>query len=89
MGNCFNIGDKIVCVQCGRFITKDGHKKRPSKVIKNGHIYTIISTGASNDYELDGIEGNYYHNERFVSLDEYRRLKINKIKNNVQKEVYK
>jgi len=73
------VGDKVVCVKSGKFKTKDGGHKLGCKLLVDYNVYTIDGTGASNDFTLKGIPGNYYHRERFITLEEYRKMKLNKI----------
>lgn len=76
-------GDKIVCVNSKNFITFDDKPKVSVKKIEENKIYTVVQRGASNDVLLKEVPGAYYHTERFVSLNEYRRIKVKRIKNKI------
>lgn len=72
----FKIGEKVVCINVGLL-----NEKSLVYLIKYGRIYTIASIDENNDVELLGLETIFYYSSRFISLSEFRRLKINKIIN--------
>lgn len=80
-------GTKIVCINTGPFTVErimKGHIIKPGvKFINENEVYTLMREGANHDYELEERAGTFYHEKRFVTLDEYRRLKINKVTQNI------
>ena len=72
-------GDKIVCINVDSFITFNGLHKRAVQYIKENEIYTVRDNGPSYDIQLYECVGTFYHTERFVTLEEYRKMKLNKI----------
>ena len=76
-------GDKIVCVNAGSFSAFNDIYKGPVKKIEENKIYTILDSGHSYDYLLKEVPGSFYHSERFVSLQEYRIMKLKKIKKKI------
>jgi len=75
-------GDKIVCINAGEFTTFNGYHKSPVYGIKENEIYKFHSKGANYDILLYGSD-TYYHSERFVTLKQYRKMKLNKIENKI------
>jgi hypothetical protein len=80
----FKVGEKVVCINAGEMNVKIFHGiliKPKVKQIKENQIYTIKNENAGNDdlslVEID--DETYYRRERFVSLLEYRRIKLKKI----------
>ena len=71
--------DKIVCINTGCFWIGNNLKFSLNWINEN-QIYTILRFGANHDIELEEVSGIFYHEKRFVTLQQYRRLKINKIK---------
>lgn len=74
-------GDKIVCINTDKFITWDGLHKEKVLRIKENTIYTVYGRGPNYDIQLYEIDGTFYHSERFITLERYRKIKINKITN--------
>ena len=79
-------GNKIVCINTDKFITSDGIDKNKVSRIKENTIYMISGTGANYDIRLSGLGEVFYHLERFITLEKFRKMKINKIINNIIKE---
>ena len=81
----FKVGDKIVCINTGEIaVNVPGFgrlRKARIKNIKENQIYTVGNENAGNrDLSLVEIGyDTYYSWERFVSLLEYRKLKLKKI----------
>jgi len=71
----FKVGDKIVCVDAG----SSGHLKQYNfYIIEEFHIASSTKKPLITLYETD-----YYHSiSRFVSIKEYRKLKLKKIRYN-------
>ena len=72
----YNVGEQIVCIYTGK-ITYD----YAVDTIKVGEIYTVDVDIGDCGIKLKEVSDHYYHQNRFISLTEYRRLKINKILN--------
>lgn len=76
------IGDKIVCVNNSSI----GHRKAP-KGLTIGKTYTVknvedLSPEIKNPEIINDFgEDVYYYYKRFITLEDYRNLNINKILN--------
>ena len=77
------VGDKIVCINVDEMTAFNGHWKKSVKKIKENKIYTLIDKGHSYDILLKEVPGTFYLSERFVSLQQYRIMKLKKLKNNI------
>ena len=77
------VGDKIVCVNVDEFTAFNGMWKKSVKKIKENEIYTMIDRGHSYDILLKEVPGTFYLSERFVSLQQYRLMKLKKLKKNI------
>ena len=77
-------GDKVVCINSGSFSAFNGIYKATVKKIKENEIYTVDDKGHSYDIILKEVPGTFYLSERFVSLQQYRLMKLKKIKKNTE-----
>jgi hypothetical protein len=78
--NIFDIGDKVVCINDEKIFKRSGTWSNKPVRIKFGGQYIIYRVGDDESYELCGIEGICYDGRRFVSLPEYRKMAIKKLK---------
>ena len=76
-------GDKIVCINVDEMSAFNGVYKKSVKKIKENKIYTIVDKGHSYDLLLKEVPGIFYLSERFVSLQQYRIMKLKKLKKNI------
>jgi len=72
-------GDKVICINRGNFRTYRGVCKDAVYKIKDNKIYTIHKNESGVGIKLKEVPDTIYHWERFITLEEYRRLKLNKI----------
>jgi hypothetical protein len=72
----YNVGEKIVCIYTGKISYDYG-----VDIIKEGEIYTVDKDIGDCGIKLKEVDEHYYNQQRFISLSEFRRLKINKIIN--------
>lgn len=74
----FNNGDIVVCVN-----------DKPSSFLTYGKEYTVtknrISIGDGQYIFIDATNIVSFHSGMFVTLEQYRAMKINKIRNGIQK----
>jgi len=70
----FEVGDKLVCISCNE-----------TSMIKIGMIYTIKEVGIefTNSIRFEEIPNLWYDKYIFISLLEYRRNKILKLKERI------
>ena len=74
-------GDKVVCINTKSLSAFNGIYKASVKKIKENEIYTVVDRGHSYDIILKEVPGTFYLSERFVSLQQYRLMKLKKLKN--------
>lgn len=77
----FKINDKVVCINNDN-LRINGRYCSSSKLLKINEIYTV--SNISNDYislkEITNYDYYYYLRFKNISLLEYRKLKIDKLK---------
>jgi hypothetical protein len=79
----FRKGELVVCVNTKTLIISKNKVIEPVYKIKEFGIYTIKNPdGGSNDVLLEGNDV-YYHESRFISLVEFRKQKLEKIKERI------
>jgi hypothetical protein len=75
----FSVGSRIVCID-----TDGVHRFAENYLILN-KVYVIedllSSTGDNNYVKIEGVVGRFFSCRRFISLKEYRRRKLERIKN--------
>lgn len=81
----FKENDKVVCIDDFCYSSSDGKWNIPFQLLKY-NIYTISTirvSSISNEYivNLIGMEGIVFKANRFISLTEHRKQKINKLIN--------
>ena len=76
-------GDKVVCINTGDIRTFNGKFKKAVHKIKENEFYRVSDKGHSYDITLYEVPGAFYLLERFVTLEQYRVMKIKKLKNNM------
>ncbi len=70
----FKIGDKVVCVNSkGQYVSSHG------SLLREGEIYIIEKILLSDSIYIIIINGIEYNSKRFITIEEGRRLKLNKI----------
>jgi len=80
------VGDKIVCVNAGNFRTKWGQTKDAQRNIRWYETYTVLSLGENDGIQVKEEAGTHYHRERFVTVEQYRKMKLNKIKSKINEQ---
>ena len=76
-------GDKIVCINRGNFRTYRGQCKDAVYNIYDNKNYTIANTDQTMGIKFREVSDTFYHRERFITIKEYRALKIKKIKSKI------
>jgi len=79
-------GDKIVCVQSKQLIFPNGDISNIGSDLEEGKIYTVDNLYYGEIFEevmLVGKPRVQYSIHRFVTLDECRKHKLNKIKTKI------
>lgn len=79
----FEIGENVVCINNGKIFCGKFEFKPPVPILKNGKIYTIRNNDGGNGDVLLKEHDNYFDKNRFISLLEYRKMKIQNIKNRI------
>lgn len=83
--NKFKVGDKVVCVNVeGAIKTKRGlyDGKLISELLNLYETYEIIKIDDTGIYKYIRVNNNiklFFKIDRFITLNEYRKMKINKI----------
>lgn len=75
----FKVGDKVV------YINDDELRKRKYQVIKKFETYTITRVGSRTVVLREAPRYNFAH-ERFVSVIDFRKQKLDKICSNLTKQ---
>lgn len=72
----FRINDKIVCINDGYLETEYGFRE-PIDYIIVGNIYTVERPDCGGSgIKLKEIDNHYINKNRFISLTEYRKMKL-------------
>jgi len=76
----FKPGDKVICIYNGEMYMKEEHKNIPKTSLIKDKIYIITRIHINdNYYVLVNNDQQYYYMNRFMSLKEQRKQKIQKI----------